>query len=128
MKKKKNKLIPGIFIFALLAGAAAYGVWAGNQTEETASVQTATVTIGSLSSTLGSSGNSRSSQSANITWSTTGKVGEVSLQAGDQVQEDQVLAALDPNTLSSDIAYAKLDLINAQEALDDLLNSKLQQA
>jgi HlyD family secretion protein len=77
---------------------------------------------------LDSSGTARSGQNATISWQTSGKVGEVNLKPGDTVQEGQVLAALDPLTLSNDVINARLDLINAQDAMDDLAISKLKQA
>lgn len=126
--KKRTMFIIGILIVVLAAGGVGYRVWASSRTASSSSVTTATIEQGSLSSTLSSSGNTRSGQSATITWQTSGKVGEVTLKAGDVVQEDQQLAALDPNTLSTDMITAKQDLIDAKKALDDLLNSKLQQA
>jgi HlyD family secretion protein len=77
---------------------------------------------------LGSSGNTRSGQTATIAWQTSGKVGNVTLKAGDLVQTDQVLATLDPQSLSTDMTNAKQTLIDAKKALDDLVNSKLSQA
>ncbi len=112
----------------LVAGGLAYRAYASAQAATGTEVQTATVQRGSLESTLSSSGNTRSGQSATIVWETSGKVGDVTLQEGDLVKEGQELAALDPNTLSTEMIQARQDLINAQQALDDLLNSKLQQA
>jgi HlyD family secretion protein len=126
--KRRNMIILAVIIVLVAAGTMAYRTWASSRNADLTGVQTATVERGSLSSTLGASGNSRSGQSATISWETSGKVGEISLQAGEQVQEDQVLAALDSYTLNSDLAEAKLELINAQQSLDDLLNSKTQQA
>jgi HlyD family secretion protein len=117
-----------ILVVLLVTGGLVYRAWASNQASTSSNLQTATVTRGALQVTLSSSGNTRSGQSATITWQTSGKVSEVTLQPGDQVKEDQVLAALDPNTLSTEMIQAKQDLIDAQQALDDLLNSKLQQA
>jgi HlyD family secretion protein len=128
MKKKKAMMISGILVVLLAAGAVAYRAMASSRLAAQDSLQTTTVQRGALSETLSSSGNTRSGQSATIAWQTSGKVGEIGLQPGDLVQEDQVLAALDPNTLSSEMINAKQDLIDAQQALDDLLNSKLQQA
>ena len=126
--KKKGMLISGILVVAVVAGVLAYRALAGNQASDTTSVQTATVERGSLTASLSSSGNTHSGQSATIVWQTSGEVSEVTLQPGDVVQEDQVLAALDPNTLSTEMIEARQALIDAQQALDDLLNSKLQQA
>lgn len=126
--KKKTILIVAILVVLLAAGGLAYRAIASNQAANTGEVQTASVEIGSLASELSSSGNTRSGQTANIVWQTSGKVGEVTLQPGDLVQEDQVLASLDPDTLSTDTIAAKKDLIDAQQALEDLLNSSVQQA
>jgi HlyD family secretion protein len=126
--KKKRLVLTGILVVALAAGGLFYRARASSQSAESDSVQTATVERGSPTTTLGSSGNTRSGQSATISWQTSGKVGDVTLQPGDLVQEDQELAALDPNSLSNDMITAKQTLIDAQQALDDLLNSKLQQA
>lgn len=126
--KKRRFLITGLVMALLVAGSLAYRAYASAQAATGTEVQTATVQRGSLELTLSSSGNTRSGQSATIVWETSGKVGDVTLQEGDLVKEGQELAALDPNTLSTEMIQARQDLINAQQALDDLLNSKLQQA
>ncbi len=96
--KKKGLLIIGIAVVFVVAGVVAYRAIASNQAASASDLQTATVERGSLDSTLGSSGNVHSGQSATIVWQTSGKVGEVALQPGDTVQENQELAALDPTT------------------------------
>jgi HlyD family secretion protein len=121
-------LIITVFAVFIVASGVGYRVWANSQASDSSDVQTTTIQRGALSSTLSSSGNTESGQSAIIIWETSGKVGEVNLEAGDIVDEDQVLASLDPDTLSAEIIQAKQDLIDAEQALDDLLNSKLQQA
>jgi HlyD family secretion protein len=126
--KKKVMLIFAIVIVVLVAGGLAYRVIASNQAADEDEVQTATVESGSLASELSSSGNTRSGQSATILWQTSGKVGEIALQPGDVVQENQVLAELDPNTLSTETIAARQDLIDAQQKLEDLENSTMQQA
>lgn len=125
---KKRIWISGILVVVLAAGFFGYRAYASSQASTQADIQTATVQRGSLTSTLSASGNTRSGQSATVLWQTSGKVGEVTLQPGDPVQEDQVLAALDPNTLSTEMINARQSLIDAQQALDDLLNSRTQQA
>ena len=126
--KKKRFLISGIVIVVLGAGFLAYRVTTNARASDSSSLQTATVQRGSLESTLSSSGNTRSNQSATITWQTSGKVSDVALQVGDTVQADQELAALDPTSLSTDMITAKQTLLTAQQALEDLLDSKTQQA
>lgn len=128
-KKRSNKWWIWILVIVILVGAGIYyRAYASNKSAQTTEVQTATVSRGSLSSTLSSSGTARAEQNATISWQTTGKVGDVSVALGDLVQEDQVLAALDTEQLSTEMINAKTTLISAQQALDDLLNSKLAQA
>lgn len=126
--KKKGWLIAGLLIVLLVAGGLTYRTIAGNQSADAAEAQTASVESGSLTSELSSSGNTRSGQSTTIAWKTSGEVSEVSLKPGDLVQEDQVLAEIDPTTLPTEMIKARQDLIDAQQALDDLLNSTMQQA
>jgi HlyD family secretion protein len=126
--KKKSLLVTGVLIALIAAGFFGFRVLANSRAAAQEEVQTATVGRGSLASTLSSSGNTRSGQTATITWQTSGKVGEISLQPGDVVEEDQVLAALDDSTLNTDTIQARQDLLDAQQKLDDLLNSRTQQA
>src|SRR4030065_1934055 len=115
--KKKGLLISGILVVALVAGVLVYRAYASNQVSDTTSLQTATVDRGALTSSLSSSGNTRSGQSATIDWQTSGKVSAVPLQPGDLVQEDQVLAALDTNKLATEMIEATQALIDAPQAL-----------
>ncbi len=124
---KKRILSLSAVVILLAAAALGYRTWASNQSATAADIQTATVQRGSLTATLSASGNTRTGQSASLVWQTSGKVLQVTLRPGDAVLENQVLAELDPNSLSADMIKAKQDLITAQQALDDLLNSKLQQ-
>lgn len=60
---------------------------------------------------------------ANMTWGTSGTVGEIKIKSGDHVKADQVLMTLKTSSVSSSILSAKGQLIDAQKTLDDLLNS-----
>jgi HlyD family secretion protein len=62
----------------------------------------------------------RSSQSVEVNWQTTGKVGSVSANIGQPVQAGDELAALDPSSLPTSIIQAQSDLIDAQDALEEL--------
>jgi HlyD family secretion protein len=125
--KKKGILIAGIVI-VIIAGFFGYRAYASSQASAVTELQTTTIERGSVTATLSASGNTHSGQSATVVWQASGKVDDITLRPGDLVEEDQVLASLDPNTLSTEMIQAKQDLIDAQQALDDLLNSKLGQA
>jgi HlyD family secretion protein len=126
--KKKTTWTAGILVVVLVAGGLAYRAVAQDRNSETTEVQTATVELGSVTATLSATGNVRSAQSATLTWQTSGEVDEISLQPGDTVSADELLAALDPDSLSDEMIQARQELIDARQALDDLLNSTLQQA
>lgn len=126
--KKKTMLILSLFIVVLVSGGLGYRAWANNQSANSTELSTSTIARGSLASSLSSSGNTRSGQTATILWETSGKVGVVNASLGEIVQEDQVLAALDTTSLSSEMIQARLDLLVAEQALDDLLNSTVGQA
>jgi multidrug efflux pump subunit AcrA (membrane-fusion protein) len=65
--KKKRILLSGIVIVVLGAGFLAYRATTNARASDSSNLQTATVQRGSLESTLSSSGNTRSNQSATVT-------------------------------------------------------------
>jgi HlyD family secretion protein len=77
---------------------------------------------------VGATGVVRANQTALLTWLSTGTVGEVNVTVGDQVEKDQVLASLEQTSLPQTVIQAQAELVSARRALDDLLNSSLQQA
>ena len=82
--------------------------------------ETAPVERGSLTMTILASGSVRARQSAVLSWQASGKVGQVTAALGERVEADEVLADLDPTSLSQSLIQAQTDLINAQQALQDL--------
>lgn len=93
-----------------------------------ASMQTVALERGTLTALVGATGTVRANQSAVLTWQTTGKVASVDVQPGDLVTAGQILARLEPASLSQNIILAQADLVSAQRALDDLLTSDLARA
>lgn len=123
MKKFLKIFIPLVIVVAVAAGG--YIWYKNNQGKTTA--QTAlpkltqvSVTKGSITTTVGATGNVRATQTASIAWQTQGRVASINVKVGDSVQAGQVLASLDPNSLSQSMAQAKGDLITAQTNLDNL--------
>lgn len=93
-----------------------------------ASLQTSPAQRGDLTATVGATGVVRANQTALLIWQTTGTVGAVHVSVGDQVAADEQLATLQQTSLPQNIILAQADLVSARRALDDLLNSQLQQA
>lgn len=122
-----------IAIVVVAALAVSYFVWRSynnqqKQEEALAGLQTVAAERGTLISTIGATGTVRAKQTATLDWQTSGTVEKVFLAVGDQVKSGQVLASLEETSLSQNVILASADLVNAQKALEDLLNSDLQQA
>jgi HlyD family secretion protein len=91
-------------------------------------MQTLALEEGTLAATIGATGTVRANQSANLGWQTSGTIEEVNILLGDEVTKDQELAGLSQTSLAQNVILAQADLVNAEKALDDLLNSQVQQA
>lgn len=90
---------------------------------EVVAFETVPVERGDLAAYVGATGSVRARQTATLTWQTNGIVGDVNAAIGDRVGHGFVLASLDKATLSQSIILAEADLVSAQKALDDLLQS-----
>jgi HlyD family secretion protein len=132
-RKRKWWSIPLIIVIIAVIGVAAFFgyqyVSAQNQTGLPANLTTVKVSLGSLAATVGASGNVYANQTASLTWQTAGKVGTLNVKQGDKVKANDVLALLDPTSLTNNnVILAQQDLINAQQALSDLKESTISKA
>jgi HlyD family secretion protein len=91
--------------------------------EEPALYQTEAAKRGDLAATVGATGTVRAQQSAMLLWSTTGTVGAVNVDVGSSVLRGDVLASLDKQSLNQSVILAEADLVSAEKALEDLINS-----
>lgn len=91
--------------------------------KEQAVFETVPLESGDLAASVGATGSVRARQTAMLIWQTNGIVGEVNAVIGDRIERGFVLASLDRASLSQGIILAEADLVNAQKALDDLLES-----
>jgi HlyD family secretion protein len=120
-----------IVVLALIGGGIyAWIRYSAQQAQEElmASLQTMQVEQGTLTSTIGATGVVRSNQTAQLTWQTSGTVQSVDVQVGDIVSSADMLASLAETSLPQNVILAQADLVSAEKALDDLMNSQLQQA
>jgi HlyD family secretion protein len=90
---------------------------------EQAVFETVPLERGDLAASVGATGSVRASRTALLNWQTNGNVGSVNAVIGDKVSGGDVLAELDKASLSQNIILAEADLVNAQQALEDLLES-----
>ena len=93
--------------------------------DDTDSVQ---IDLSPMSDIVGATGTVRSGQSAILNWKTSGLVEDTYKQVGDLVQFGDVLAELDPASLPPLDILAQAELVAAQKALDNLLESETQAA
>ncbi len=125
-----RKWIIGVIVIAIVAiGLYFFGPFRG-QARSTApgNFQTSPAESGELTATIGATGVVRTNQTAFLNWQTSGTVDKVRVAVGEQVAADQDLAVLEQTSLPQNIIIAQADLVDAQKALDDLMNSQIQQA
>ncbi len=99
-----------------------------NQAEAVGSLQTTVVERGTLTASVGATGNVRANQTAILTWQTSGTVEIVNVGIGDDVQAGDVLASLAQTSLSQNIILAQADLVTAERNLENLLASNTPRA
>jgi multidrug efflux pump subunit AcrA (membrane-fusion protein) len=109
-----------VAVIALFAANAVYGFF-GSASSNTGVQRTATVSRGTVQSSVTASGNVAVATSATADFSTSGTVSSIKVRTGQHVKAGEVLATLDPTsaqgTLSTDeanLAQAKTTLTTAQ--------------
>jgi len=123
MKKtgKRTWIIIGVVI--IIAVVAVFVLNAKAKNEAGSEYQTVKIERGNLTATVGATGTVRSKQSALLVWQTSGTVEKVNVSVGDRVSAGVILASLKKTSLSQNIILAQSDLVSAEKALDDLLQS-----
>ena len=121
----KRTVITIIIIAALAAGGYLFYQSRNVQADTQSLYQTVSLSMGDLTAIVGATGTVRANQSTTVNWQTSGRIGKVDVKVGDQVTVNQVLAGLDPSTLSQNIILARSDLVTAQRNLADLKDSTL---
>jgi HlyD family secretion protein len=113
-----------LIVLAVLiaAGWFALGRWRAQQRAAALSdLQTVTLERGDLVATIGATGVVRANQTGLLAWQTTGTIDEVFVEVGQAVSTDEVLADLQESSLPQNILAAAVELVSAQNDLEDLL-------
>lgn len=122
---KKYFWIIGIVVVVL--AVAGFSLFAPSTDADAASdasqAELVSVESGILEATVGATGKVRAEQSAILVWETSGKVESVNINVGNEVSDGEVLATLAQTSLPQSVILAQADLINAQQNLEDLLDS-----
>ncbi|HEY6074470.1 MAG TPA: efflux RND transporter periplasmic adaptor subunit, partial [Anaerolineales bacterium] len=117
---RRNWIIIGSVLVVLIVVALVFG--RGRAATNTA-FQTTKAERGTLTATVGATGTVRARQSAVLVWQAAGTVDEVNVVVGGLVKKDDVLATLQKTSLPQNVILAEADLVDAQQALDDLVKS-----
>lgn len=118
-----RKAIILIIVLAVIAGGVFLFMRFRNEqrTSALSDLQTVAIERGELVASIGATGTVRANQTANLLWQTAGSVSDVNVSMGDQVSTDQVLAELEETSLPQTVIMAGVDLVNARNDLEDLL-------
>lgn len=122
MQKIKSISMLFVTVALLLTACGVQNPSSALQSSSAAAQATVAVIRGPLVSTISAIGTLRSAQNATLAWQASGKVGEVLAATGQAVQDGDIMASLDPASLPQSILQAQISVINAQNALDALLN------
>ena len=126
---KKTIIIVLVILGIGIAAFLGYRFFNRNQrAAAAASLELASVERGDLAATVGASGVVRPNQSATLSWRASGTVADVLVEIDQAVEAGQELANLAVKSLAQNVILAQSDLVSAQEALDELKSSALQQA
>ncbi len=126
-KKKKGWLIALIIIgIIIVAAAIIIGIQINKNRTALANLgalDSIAYQKGSLTASISGTGTVRAKQTAILSWSTSGNVGNVGVKLGDDVAKDEVLMALDESSIPVDILQAQIEVINVQQSLDALYDN-----
>lgn len=129
---KNKKILWIILIIALVVAGGGYGLYTWltpdeTETAETPGVQTAVARQGDLVVSASGAGSVITASEISLGFDEGGALTELLVSVGERVKAGQVLARLDTGKSEADIALgiaqAKLDVLNAQQALDDIYES-----
>ena len=119
----------GIILLVVVGGYFTYDYFSteNEQVSETPEVQTALARSGDLTVFATGAGQVIPSNEVNLGFDEAGTLSELLVKVGDQVQAGEVLARLETNQTEHEIALAlaaaELDVLTAQQALDDVYDS-----
>lgn len=113
-----------VFVIIILAAGGIIAWQMNKQASKSNIYQTAALTRGNLTASVGATGTVHAGQSTTLTWQTSGRVEKVNVKIGDTVKTDDILSSLLQTSMSQNIILAEADLISAKKSLDDLTASR----
>ena len=125
-KAKPIRWIGAVVLLVLVIAAFFWNTQSSNISQN--GYQTVKVEKGDLIAIVGATGIVEANQTAELNWETTGRVESVNVKVNDRVDSGEILADLVDNTLPQEIILAQADLVDANRALEDLINSNTETA
>ncbi|MFH2104067.1 MAG: efflux RND transporter periplasmic adaptor subunit [Chloroflexota bacterium] len=126
MKKYRTLIIIAAVVVVVVAAILVVGRIQANSQQS--SYETTIAERGNLTAIMGATGSVRANQTAVLVWQTSGTVETVLREPGERVLAGDVLATLGPWSLGQNVILAQADLINAENTLENLLNSQTARA
>jgi RND family efflux transporter MFP subunit len=121
MIRYKRLMVTGMILVGLIASACQ----AASGTAQT-QLQTATVTRGTLTSTVSAAGTLAARSQVDVAFENSGRVKVVEVKVGDRVKVGQVMASLDTTELEASVASAQAGLDIAQAKLEQTRQGPLE--
>ncbi|MHC1772733.1 MAG: efflux RND transporter periplasmic adaptor subunit [Flexilinea sp.] len=123
VQKKQKRILSSILIMSMMVGGCSLLTqFQSDQNTETQELTFAAVK-GTINSSIDIIGNVEYNQSASLSWKTDGVISQVNVKLGDTVKKGDILAVLETDSLNSSVILAEKTLIEAQEALTDVMES-----
>ncbi|MCL8027073.1 efflux RND transporter periplasmic adaptor subunit [Nocardioides bruguierae] len=117
---RRPKILVAAGVVLLLVVAGGVGAWLlTRDTEAAATTSTATVSTQTISETVSSDGTVAAARSRSLSFSVSGTVTKVTVDAGDTVKKGQVLAVVDDDSLVAARKAAQAQLTAAQAQLSE---------
>ncbi len=124
MNKKRKTIIIIISVVIVLAVAAFFIV---NRAQKSIAANTEFETVilerGELIAYVGATGTVRANQTAQLSWQTSGRIENIYVELGQEVQANEVLANLAQTSLPQSIILSQAELFSAKKALEALQDS-----
>ena len=118
---RNKKIIIGIVLLAIVAGAAGSAWWFRRSTAPTVTVES--VKTRDLEAIVSASGKIQPKRFVNISADTSGRVVNLAVNEGDRVTNGQFLMQIDPRTLRTRVESGQAALRGAEASLDQARQS-----
>jgi HlyD family secretion protein len=129
---KRWIIIAGIILALGVIGGAGYLGYLSSNAHADAAIQappTVAASVGEVVLSVTAPGSAVNTRQVDLSMGVSGQLGQVLVKAGDVVKKGQVLARMSsPETFQAAVTSAELQVLQAQKALDDLVNSAPQAA